>query len=105
MISVSTADNVERWRIGANGAIRRHEPDGSWQEQSSGVTSALSAAAAPSPTTCWIVGSGGTILRTTDGEHWQRVDSPTGQNLVGIFAADASNATITADAGHTWRPL
>ena len=114
IISVRTADGVERWRLGANGSIQHREPDGSWQEQSSGVSSPLWAAAAPSPTTCWIVGSAGTILRTIDGEHWQRIDSPTQADLIAVFAIDSSNAIITAadgrrftttDAGRTWRPL
>jgi hypothetical protein len=114
MISVRTADNVERWRLGTNGTIQHREPDGSWQEQSSGVSSALRAGAAPSPTTCWIVGSAGTILRTSDGEHWQKIDSPTSNDLIDVFATDASDATVTADdgkrfatadAGRTWRPL
>ncbi|HEV3111848.1 MAG TPA: hypothetical protein VGY99_15280 [Candidatus Binataceae bacterium] len=114
MISVRTADNVERWRFGPNGTIQHREPNGFWQQQSSGVSSALRAAAAPSPTTCWIVGSAGTILRTIDGEHWQRIDSPTPQDLIAIFATDPSDATVTAadgkqfattDAGRTWRPL
>ncbi len=114
MISVRTADNVERWRLGTNGTIQHREPDGSWQEQSSTVSSTLRAGAAPSPTTCWIVGSAGTILRTTDGDHWQRIDSPTTADLAAVSAIDASAATVTADdgkrfytadGGHTWRQL
>jgi hypothetical protein len=114
MIPVRTADNVERWRLGANGMIQHLEPDGSWQQQTSGVTSALRAGAAPSPSTCWIVGSNGTILRTVDGEHWQTIASPTSVDLVAVTAIDASKATVTAtggnrfataDGGRTWRPL
>jgi hypothetical protein len=112
--SVRTADNVERWRLGANGMIEHLAPDGSWRRQTSGVTATLHAGAAPSPLTCWIVGADGTILRTTDGEHWQTINSPTAHDLVAISAIDASEATVTAaggarfttaDGGRTWRPL
>ncbi|HEY2106622.1 MAG TPA: hypothetical protein VGH29_12590, partial [Candidatus Binataceae bacterium] len=74
----------------------------------------LRAGAAPSPTTCWIVGNAGTILRTIDGKHWQRIDSPTSQDLIAVFTIDPSDATVTAadgkrfattDAGRTWRAL
>jgi len=111
MVSVRTADNIERWRLGAGGSIQHLEPDGSWRRQGSGVTAALRAGAAPSPTTCWIVGTDGTILRTIDGEHWQKITSPTQSDLVAVFAVDASTASVTAadgqrystsDGGLTW---
>ena len=111
MISVRTADNVERWRFGPDGSIQYREPGGAWRQQVSGVTSNLRAAAAPSPTTCWIVGSGGTILRTTDAQHWQKVPAPTSADLISVFAAGADDATVTAatgarfattDGGITW---
>jgi len=114
MIPVRTPDDVERWRLFPNGTIEHLEPNGSWQEQTSGVTSNLRAGAAPSPTTCWIVGAGGTILRTVDGEHWQRINSPTSADLLAVYAMDASTATITndrgksfstSDGGATWRQI
>jgi hypothetical protein len=111
--SVRTADNVERWRLGANGSIEHLASDGSWEPQISGVAAALRAGAASSPTTCWVAGAGGTILRTTDGgEHWQKINSPTSADLVSIVAVDASAATVmtadghrfsTIDGGRSWR--
>jgi hypothetical protein len=114
VFSISTADGRERWRIGAGATIMHRDPDGSWQVQSKGLATALSAGIAPSPTVCWVVGSGGAVVRTIDGKHWQKLGSPTSSDLVAVFAADASNATVTAidgsryatdDGGHTWRPL
>jgi photosystem II stability/assembly factor-like uncharacterized protein len=111
MVSVSTADNIERWRLGPDGMIQHRDSNGLWQRQSSGVTGTLRAGAAPSPTTCWIAGTGGTILRTTDGEHWQKINSPTSSDLVAVFAVDVSTATVTtaggkrystSDGGRTW---
>ncbi len=113
MVSVRTADNVERWRLGADGTIEHREPDGAWQRQNSGVSYALRSGDAPSPVLCWVVGSGGTILRTTDGQHWHQIKSPTSADLIAVHAVDASAATVTAadgkrystaDGGHTWNP-
>ncbi len=114
LVSVRTRDDIERWRVGADGTILHREPDGSWRRQHSGVQATLRAGAAPSPTTCWLVGSGGTILRTVDGEHWQKIMSPTSSDVTAIAAANASAAIITAgdgrrfatsDGGKSWRPL
>jgi hypothetical protein len=114
MISVRTADGVERWRLGPGGTILHRDPDGSWQTQATRVAASLNAAAAPSPEVCWVAGSNGTVLRTTDGAHWQKVGSPTSSDLVSVFAASASDATVTtadgkrfatSDGGQTWRPL
>ncbi len=80
--------------------------------QQSGVTTDLTAGAAPSATVCWIVGRSGTVIRTTDGEHWTLVITPTMENLAAVSAADANDATITtaggrsfatSDGGANWR--
>jgi hypothetical protein len=114
MVSVRTADNIERWRLGTQGLIEHLASDGQWLRQDSGVSTALTAGAAPSPSVCWAVGTGGTILRTADGEHWQRLNSPTSANLAAVSAIDASSAVVTttdgqrfstSDGGRTWRPM
>ena len=114
MVSIRTADNVERWRLAAGSTIQHLGSDGGWHRQYRALNGALTAGAAPSPRVCWVVGTGGTILRTTDGEHWQRLDFPTSDNLVAVSAIDASSAAVTAadgrhfatvDGGHTWRPM
>jgi hypothetical protein len=57
------------------------------------------------------VGRGGTVLVSTDGVRFVRVAAPAETNLVGVAAADARSATVTAadgrrfrtaDAGQTW---
>ena len=114
MVSIRTADGVERWRLGQGGVILHRDPGGNWQAQSAGAADQLNAGAAPSPSVCWVVGTGGVVLRTTDGVHWHKVASPTPQDLTSVFAADASSATVTSaagqrfattDGGKTWRPL
>jgi photosystem II stability/assembly factor-like uncharacterized protein len=78
------------------------------------------AGAAASDTSCWIVGRDGSVARTTDGEHWEKIASPplsadaSGKwpDWTGITTSNAQTATITAsdqrryatqDGGKTWR--
>lgn len=110
------------WRLGSGGRIERSTDQGqTWQPQSSGVTPDLLAGAAPSEKIAWVAGRAGIILRTTDGEHWQRVAPPPlaqsvappglAPDWIGVEARDALHATIisrdlhrfvTEDGGRTW---
>ena len=48
----------------------------------------------------WVVGTGGTILRTTDGgKRWKRMASGTSTLLTAIFFADSSNGWVTGAGG------
>ena len=102
------------WRLSPGGRIERSADQGrSWLEQASGVTSDLLAGAAPSDTVAWIAGRAGVILRSTDGEHWQRVISPdAATDWTAISATDGLDATVTSadrrrfateDGGETWK--
>jgi len=102
------------WRAGAGGQIARSDDGGAtWQPQASGVAADLLAGSAPSPDVCWIVGSAGTVLITTDGRRWQRRPFPVAVDLTGIATSSPSAAIVTArdgrrfetfDAGLTWTP-
>jgi photosystem II stability/assembly factor-like uncharacterized protein len=81
--------------------------------QKSGVKVELLAGSAPSEAVCWIVGRGGTVLRTTDGGgHWNKVVSPMRGDIAEVQAADAMTAEIfdakkssrfvTHDGGVSW---
>jgi hypothetical protein len=52
------------------------------------------------------------VLRTTDGQHWQKLSSPTRLDLVAVEARDVLHISVTAadgqtyvsfDGGRTWR--
>jgi photosystem II stability/assembly factor-like uncharacterized protein len=69
------------------------------------------AGAAPTAKICWVVGAGGTILRTTNGGHWKTIRPPVETDFVRVEAADALSATVTAmdgrkfstsDGGKSW---
>ena len=99
--------------MGIGGRIERSTDRGqTWQPQSSGVTTDLSPAQG-------LEGRGlgggraGAILRTIDGEHWERIAPPEGMTgeWAAIAAHDAMSATAvaadlrrfaTTDGGRTW---
>jgi photosystem II stability/assembly factor-like uncharacterized protein len=102
------------WRLGAGGLIERSTDQGrTWHAQSSGVTSDLIAGSASSADVAWVVGRGRVILRTTDGQRWERIAAPpdvTGE-WAAVAAYDALTATVVADdlrrystqdGGETW---
>ncbi|MEA2680225.1 MAG: hypothetical protein QOK03_1947, partial [Candidatus Binataceae bacterium] len=62
---ISPPDQKAGWQVGKNGMILRRDLDGRNRAQHSGVSTDLTAGAAPSATVCWVVGRSGTIIRTT----------------------------------------
>ncbi len=111
--AIASPDPNVRWRITGDGAVERTEDGGaSWQRQSTGVTVNLTAGSAPSRDVCWLVGSAGVVVVSTDGLTWSRVPFPETINLASIQASDISNATVTStdgraftthDGGRTWQ--
>jgi photosystem II stability/assembly factor-like uncharacterized protein len=82
-----------------------------WSAAPAGVTTALTAGAAPSMTVCWIVGRGGVVMLSTDGRTWKRIAFPETTDLSSVTAPDARSATVTTsdgrafsttDGGTTW---
>jgi hypothetical protein len=102
------------WRVGPAGNIERSNDKGTtWQPQASSVKADLLAGTAASAEVAWVVGREGVILRTTDGQTWQRVPPPNRLMVdwTNIQATDADHASIksndnrsfrTEDGGHTW---
>ena len=105
-----------RWRLLGAGKIERSFNSGnSWSAQNSGVDVELLAGSAPSESVCWIIGSGRTILKTSDGgAHWSKVAWANPGEITGIQAFDAMHAVVyggtevmpsrfaTNDGGATW---
>src|SRR4051812_13790126 len=100
---IVSPDSSVRWRILPAGHVARSIDRGTtWQEQSTGVSVALMAGAAPSRDVCWLAGAAGTIVISSDGVTWQRVAFPEAIQLVSVRASDASNATVTSADGRTF---
>ncbi len=95
-----------------------------WQMQSSGTKAGLRGIDSVDGTVAWASGSGGTVLRTTDGEHWETCEPPhdisdwATLDFRGIQAWDSATAIVmasgpgkksrlykTVDACATWELL
>ena len=89
-----------------------------WTPQSSGVTARLRGVSAVSDRVAWASGSGGTIVRTSDGgASWQRLTIPDAEKLdfrdidavsadvayvLSIGSGESSRIYKTTDSGKTW---
>lgn len=101
-----------RFRLLAGGGVQRTADGGStWRTEITGATETLAAGASPSPSVCWLVGPGGTVLLSTDGRSWRRLAFPEALDLRSVSATDDQIATVTAadgrsfvttDGGETW---
>jgi len=105
------------WKIEPDGRLRRTANLGdSWQLQNVGVNATLLSGSAPSEKVCWLVGTFGTVLVTTDaGAHWTKRSLPVSSSVDRIIAFDAQHAVAslqsttitfeTFDNGQTWTLL
>jgi hypothetical protein len=92
-----------RWRISRGPTIERTVDGGAtWEQQDIGVSATPTAGASPSPLVCWLIGSQGLVLLTTDGHAWKRVPFPDRSDLMWVKASDAKTATVSAQDGGTW---
>jgi hypothetical protein len=110
---VVSSNPSTRFRLLARGGVQRSADAGAtWRTEVTGVTETLTAGASPSPSVCWVVGTAGTVLLTTDGRSWRRLAFPDAGDLRSVTASDGENATVTtadgrafttSDAGRTWQ--
>lgn len=113
MIEIATPTPTHRYRIVAGVRVERTTTGGqAWETMSRPVGGEMTAGAAPTIDVCWIVGRGGGVWRTTDGQPFVRISFPQPIDLVGVTAESATVAIVTAadgrafrtdDGGLTWR--
>jgi len=101
---IVAADGTTRWRIVNGQQVERSTNAGAnWTPATITSTDALSAAAAPSATVCWIVGARGVVYVTTDGTRFVRVPFPEIVDLTSVSATDGLAATVSSADGRLWR--
>jgi hypothetical protein len=128
-VEIVSPEPAFRWRILSPAIIQRSTDGGArWTSQSDRAPGLsflgkaqnalppprLNGGSAPARDICWIVGSDGIVLLSTDGISWQRRPFPEPVNLTAIRAVDAKTAVLTtedarqfstADGGATWSKL
>ena len=111
---IVSPDPATRWRVAPGGAVERSDDSGAtWLVQVSPGERAI-AGSAPSARVAWLVGENGLVLRTTDGDRWERTTAPVAAHLTDIDAIDGIDATVatadgrrfrTVDGGARWTPV
>ena len=103
------------WRVFASGTVERSTDGGAtWSAVQIDPPAPITSGAAPTPTSCWLIGRGGVVLISTNGQPFVRVTPPTAGDLASIRATSARDATVTTtdgrsfrttDGGVTWVPV
>jgi photosystem II stability/assembly factor-like uncharacterized protein len=110
---ISTIGSGDKcWVSGSDGKVFHTVDAGTtWDSADTGTTERLWSILLLDEFTGYAVGSGGTILRTADGETWTTEPPPVSYWIFGIDFADYENGCIvcdygrilyTGDAGETW---
>lgn len=112
---IKTPDPAVLWRIVGEGFVERSKDSGeTWEGQSPYPNAHFIAGVAPTVKICWLVGRDGTIVLTSDGKHWRKIEPPVSLDLVGIAAENALVAVVTAadgrkfttsNGGKAWTPV
>jgi len=114
-LQIQTPDPKILWMLTGAGAIEKSEDGGAtWKLEYLETHARIIAGSAPSMKICWLVGEGGTIVRTTNGSHWKTIKPPEETDFVRVEATDALTATVTAldgrrfstsDGGKSWNSV
>jgi hypothetical protein len=102
MVDIPSPDSTHRWRIRA-GLVERSTTGGSsWQLATIPTGAIVAGGTSPAPNVCWLIGPGGTVLRTTDGLTFEAVTIAGAGTLTSIRSTDATHATVTAGDGRIY---
>lgn len=100
---VTSPDGSTTWRVSGTAAQRSTDRGASWSAPAAlGAQLSPLAGSSSSPEVCWLVGSAGLVLRTTDGMTWTRVPFPEQVDLTSVRATGARAARVTTADGRTF---
>jgi Putative zinc-finger len=111
-LTIAAPDSSITWTIHTNHVQYTENGQAAPVQDFLPTNSAIAAGSAPGGKTCWLVGSGGAVVRTIDARNWLAATPPTSADLTAITAQNARAATVTAadgktysttDAGATWK--
>ena len=111
---VTVNDRKARWRVVEGRLVQRSLDQGrSWSTQYAidAGPGRINAGICPAAAVCWLAGRSGLVLRTIDGQSWQRLAFPQDIELTSVSSPDERTATVsaadgrrfvTSDGGRTW---
>jgi hypothetical protein len=111
-LTIAAPDSSITWTIHANHVQYTENGTPAPVQDFLPTNSAIAAGSAPGGKVCWLVGSGGAVVRTTDGRNWLAATPPSSADLTAITAHDAKSAAVTSadgktysttDGGSTWK--
>jgi hypothetical protein len=103
-VLVVSPDPQVLWRISSGRYVEMSADSGAtWRTQWTSPTAQVVAGSAPSTGVCWLVGSGGIVLLTTDANKWHTITPPAAADFSSVVATDASSATISATDGRSFQ--
>jgi hypothetical protein len=101
---VRSPDPQVLWRISGGRYVERSTNGGAtWRAQWTNASAAVVAGSAPSADTCWLVGRGGIVLLTTDGNKWRTIVPPADADFIGVEASSADSVMVTSTDGHKFQ--
>jgi photosystem II stability/assembly factor-like uncharacterized protein len=93
------------WAAGTEGLIVKTEDTGvTWQVQVSGTSGTLRTSQALDAETAWAAGSGGLILRTSNGKNWVEQQTGVAESIRSLPAVDATTAWAVGTGGLILKP-
>jgi len=111
---VTVSDQKAWWRVVEGRLVQRSLDQGrSWSTQYAidAAPGRINAGICPTAAVCWLAGRSGLVLRTIDGQNWQRLAFSQDIELTSVSSTDERTATVTAvdgrrfvttDGGRTW---
>ncbi len=111
-LEIVSPDPSRRWRISQDSIEVSSDSGLTWSLVAVFSETTLTAGTSPSRDVCWLIGTRGEVLLTTDGARFDRVEIRNAGTLRSISASDARSATVvnaagrsfrTDDGGRTWR--
>jgi hypothetical protein len=101
---IASPDSSVLWRFVGGRALQYSATGGrQWETLDIDVNVELTAGASSGASVCWLVGRGGTVLRTIDGRRFQRIPFPEAVDLISVASASDTAATVTASDGRVFR--
>jgi hypothetical protein len=103
---VPTPNAQIRYRVVDGRTVQRTTDAGkTWTTVHVVLTSLLRIGSAPSPTVCWLAGTSGIIVTTSDGVTWRQAKAPEAADITAITATSTNAASVITANGRAFTTI